>query len=121
MQPQMQPQIQQIQQVEPNLINSFNISEPISTQLQIEEKSVTFNDVVEEKIITPTDNSFTNLTEFTQFVPPVDTIKKVKIGKLMVPKSTVIFTVAMIIISIVLFVGTKPKSKKSKKREEDEQ
>ncbi len=106
-----------MQSVEPNLIHSFNMNEP--SQLQYEEKSVTFNDVVEEKIITPTDNnSFTNLSQLT---PPVDNIKKVKIGKLMVPKATVMFTGAIILISIILFFATKPKSKKHKKSEEDEQ
>jgi hypothetical protein len=113
MQSQMQPQPHV--QVGPNLTNSYTMAQSQQCPFQFEEKSVTFNEIVEEKIITPIDNSsFTNLTQ------PSDTIKKVKIGKLMVPKATVMFTGTIILLSIFLFFATKPKSKKSKKHEHKE-
>ena len=47
-------------------------------------------------------------------------IKKIKIGKLFVPKVTVYFTISIIILSVVLFFATKPKKNKNHNKKNDE-
>ena len=90
-------------------------TQPIQTQPvvpQLSEKLVTFNDVVEQKEITPTSqqaeteiNTQNLLTE----------IKKIKIGKFLVPKVTVLFVLVLIVIGVGLFYATKPNKSEEKK------
>ena len=90
-----QPQVRQTQQTQ--------IKNDIENKQN--EKSVTFNDKVEEKEITPIDNT-KNIINNT-----IMEIKKIKIGKLLVPQTTLFFTIILIVLSIGLFYATKPKPK----------
>lgn len=97
-QTQPQPQQRQVQpkpQIQPQLIEQKNEALPT--------KNVSFNDNVEHKSITPEEqNNKANCSE-------VLNIKKIKLGKLLVPQTTAFFTVVLIVISIGLFFATKPK------------
>jgi hypothetical protein len=95
--PQLQPEL--IEQIQQNV-----------------EKSVTFNDVVEEKSVllqNNTNEQFNNQDNTNKITNTLGEIKKIKLGKLMVPQSTAIFTFAIVLISIALFFYTKPNKKKN--------
>ena len=131
------PQIQQITQ-RPPIPQNQQISQPqflqtTNTQLN-EPKCVTFNENVEQKNITP-DNEQTNNAQSAQQNIQQNTqldnsnlvteIKKIKLGKLLIPRTTLIFTIILIALGVGLFFVTKPKSKqklklKTKTKQEDE-
>ena len=109
-QPQLQaPPVQKVQ-----VTQEQNLPKSILKQ----DQNVTFNNVVETKDITP-DNVQDNKILENNLVENLTEIKKMKIGKLLVPSVTVYFTIALIVISIILFFMTKPK-KHSKKNVEDD-
>jgi hypothetical protein len=125
------PQIQHISQRPPNP-QIQHISQPqflqtTNTQLN-EPKCVTFNENVEQKNITP-DNEQTNNAQSTQQNTQQNTqldnsnlvteIKKIKLGKLMVPRTTLIFTIILIALGVGLFFVTKPKSKRDDERDDE--
>ena len=90
------------------------VPNPVQTQPepQLTEKSVTFNEVVEQKEITPTSQQ----VEVT-VLPLVSEIKKIKIGKLLVPRVTVLFVIVLILIGVGLFYATKPKKQENKQED----
>jgi hypothetical protein len=74
-------------------------------------KNVSFNEVVEQKNMTPEDNTNTN-TNIKVNTDNLETeIKKIKLGKLMVPQTTLFFAIVLILIGGGLFYATKPKPK----------
>jgi hypothetical protein len=85
----------------------------VQVQPQLSEKSVTFNEVVEQKEITPISQQ---IEVRVDNLPLVTEIKKIKLGKFLVPRVTVLFVLVLMIIGAGLFYATKPK--KLKKIEE---
>ena len=99
---QRQPQVQQqVQQPTEYLLQQIPLQQTL-----IDTKSVTFNENVEQKTITPDNNVIDALNNTTNLQ---NEIKKIKLGKLMAPRITVIFTLILIAIATGLFFVTKPK------------
>ena len=126
---QTQPMQKQVQTQSPVLVqNHFDISNQLF-EPHPDSRNVSFNNIVDERLITPidnlndtqVDNQLNQLNQINQLnqLNNTDSIKKIKIGKLFVPKSTAIFTVVIIIIGVVLFFGTKPTTKKLKNKKHE--
>ena len=111
-QPQQQPQQQQQQQQQQQLQLQQQPQQMqrvmVQPQLLTDTKSVTFNDIVDEKIISAEDNNKTNINTSNLETE----IKKIKLGKLLVPQTTLIFTIILIVIGTGLFFATKQKKNK---------
>jgi len=112
---QTQPKPIQTQPVQTQPIQTQPVqTQPVQTVPQLSEKLVTFNDVVEQKEITPTSQQAeTEIKIHTENL--LTEIKKIKIGKLLVPKVTVLFVLVLIVIGAGLFYATKPKKLEDKK------
>ena len=105
-----QPSIQQqvpIQRVQQVPMQQKIVQQSIPNNQISDVKTVSFNDVVEQKVITPDDTS--NKSNIVSTTNLETEIKKIKLGKLMVPRVTLVFTIILIAIGVSLFFATKPK------------
>jgi DNA mismatch repair ATPase MutL len=105
LQPQQRPQSQQSQQTQQTQ-QTQQIQQKTEPNL-IQQKQVSFNEQIEQKIITPTPEENANIQ------PQIlEDIKKIKIGKLLIPQTTLFFTIILAVIGSILFYTTRPKPKK---------
>ena len=106
-QPQQRPPQQQQQQRPPQPQQQRPPQQQKTEPNLIQQKQVSFNEQIEQKTITSTPEENTNVQ------PQIlEEIKKIKIGKLLIPQTTLFFTIILAVIGSVLFYTTRPKPKK---------